>query len=116
MKTPFFLSVVIGMLLFASSPVQAIDQKSCLEELKQEIRYILKNRDLHFLTSDTQQVTVEFVINARNELVIFDVSGSNESTCEYVKKVLNYKKVKYHQEKQLTPYAFNIVLIKNEES
>lgn len=80
--------------------------------LHQEISDLLKNADLSFLDSESETVSVDFVINARNEIVVLHTTGDNTHACDYIKKVLNFRKVKFKQAKQLTPYAVNIRLIK----
>src|SRR6187200_3040329 len=67
--------------------------------LHEEISGILKNADLSFLDNESETVTVDFVINARNEIVVLHTDGSNSRACDYVKEVLNFKKVKFKQAK-----------------
>lgn len=114
MKTGFLLSTLFSILLITSASASPRKPYFTVTELKKEISDILKNRDLNFLEKHVAQVEVDFLINARNQLVILDVYGDNEEACEYVKEMLNYKRVNYKQEKQLTRYMVNIRLVKND--
>jgi hypothetical protein len=73
---------------------------------------LLKDRNLNFLENEVELVTVDFLINAKNEIVVLHTEGNSLSACIYVKEILNFKKVKFRQAKQLTPYVVNIRLIK----
>lgn len=109
-------AILIPLLCFTLSIPFTVDAKNrhtTIDELKKEIVDLLKNRNLDFLEKDIQQVSVDFLINARNELVVLDVYGDSISVCEYVKEMLNYKRVKYRQARQLTRYMINIRLVKN---
>lgn len=103
-----FLSSFMGM----PSVVDAGPKISTITVLHQEISILLKNRNLSFLENDTELVTVDFLINAKNEIVVLHIDGNNTTVCNYVKEMLNYKKVKFRQAKQLTPYVVNIRLLK----
>jgi hypothetical protein len=97
----------------SSTSLEAKNRNSGIDKLRQEIIDLLGEKNLGFLEKDTQEVEVEFLINARNELVIMDVNGDSVSACEYVKKMLSYKRVKYTEKKQLTPYNIKVKLVKN---
>ncbi len=114
MKTGLFLSLITLMILTTSASLEAGPRLDTVGELRKEIYEILKNRNLNFLEEDLQRVSVDFLINARNEVVILDVYGDSMSACEFVKETLNYKKVKFKQAKQLTRYMVNIRLMKND--
>ena len=110
------LSTFFIFLLFLSgSPVIAktgngTDSIAALQ--KEVVRLCQKNQNV-FPDIDEQDVTVGFLINAKNELVILDVNGESETACEYVKQILNFQKVKYRQAKQLTRYTITIHLVKD---
>ena len=105
-------------LLFLSSffaflpSTEAAPRKSTIDVLHQEISSMLSNRNLSFLDHDAEVVTIDFMINAKNEIVIVHTYGNSPAACDYVKDILNFRKVKYRQTKQLTPYVVNIRLIK----
>jgi len=104
----FFLSSFLGI----PATMDAGPRTSPTSVLHQEISSLLKNRNLSFLEHETEMVTVDFVINAKNEIVVLHTYGNSSTACDYVKDVLNFKKVKFRQAKQLTPYVVNIRLIK----
>jgi hypothetical protein len=83
------------------------------QKLQKEITNLVKNHTLTNMEADTEDVTVHFVINAQNELVIFDAYGDNQEVCDHVKDVLSFRQVKYRQAKQLTPYTINIRFVKD---
>lgn len=110
-------TILIQMLLWSSflalpAALDAGPRTSPISVLHQEISSLLKDRNLHFLENDAELVTVDFLINAKNEIVVLHTEGNSLSACNYVKEILNFKKVKFRQAKQLTPYVVNIKLIK----
>ena len=115
MKPGLIFPVTFLLLFTWSIRLDAGKRFTSLDELKKEIVNMLKNRDLSFLEKDMQKVSLDFLINARNELVVLDVYGDSISACEYVKEILNYKRVKYKQAKQLTRYMISICLVKNRD-
>ena len=112
MKTILLQALLSITLLSFPSIMEARPKTSPTAILHQEISDLLKNADLSFLDSETETVTVDFVINARNEIVVLHTTGDNTFACDFVKKELNFRKVKFKQAKQLTPYTVNIQLIK----
>lgn len=115
MKTGLITALVTCFVFSLPFTLEAGKRFTTIEELKTEISNILKHRNLNFLEKDDEQVAVDFLINAKNELVVLDVYGDSVSACEYVKELLNYKRVKYKQAKQLTRYMVNIRLIRNND-
>ena len=79
--------------------------------LKREVLSLFERHRGDFPEIHDQDVTVSFMINAKNELVILHVEGENKSTCDIVRKVLSYKKVKYNPGKQLTSYKLKVHLM-----
>lgn len=112
MKTGLFCLLLFQCLLLVPANASPRHPSTSVADLKKEIFDILKNRNLNFLEKDVQHVEVDFLINARNQLVVLDVYGDSEAACEYVKEMLNYKKVNFKQTRQLTRYLVNIRLVK----
>ena len=96
--------------LLSAAPVK---WSNSFEILRKEVMQLFNKTTLQFPEIPDQSVTVGFLVNAKNELIITDVNGQCETACEYVKSVLNFKKVKYSQAKQLTRYVITIQLIKD---
>jgi hypothetical protein len=114
MKLPNALTLLLSLILLVTGPVSATaDTHVNNDQLKKEIEGIVKKGTLKFMEADTEEVTVHFLINAQNELVIFDTTGDNEAACEHVKERLNYKQVKFKQARQLTPYEVNIKFVRD---
>jgi hypothetical protein len=113
MKTGIISCIILILSFSLPLTLEAGKRFTSVEELKKEIASFLKNRNLDFMEKDIQQVGVDFLINARNELVVLDVYGDSVAACEYVKEVLNYKRVKYKQARQLIRYMVNIRLVRN---
>ena len=78
--------------------------------LQKEVLELFEKNKFKFPDIENQSVTVNFLINAKSELVILDVQGNSKSACDYVKEVLAYKKVKFNQLRQLTSYSIRIHL------
>ena len=111
--TSFILLLVLGIVTpLTASPAKRIHS---LDALKKEVTQLFQQNAVQFPDIADQQVTVGFLINARGELIILDVSGDSTPACEYVKQVLNYRKVKYDQAEQLTMYTVTIHLVKEKD-
>ena len=79
----FFFTVTLPAQLSASKKVNSY------EELKKEIRTELRNLDFSFLGDSVEEVTLEFPINAQNEIVVLDVLGHHPRVCDEIKEWLN---------------------------
>lgn len=112
MKTIFIQMLLWSSFMFVSSTMDAGPRNSPTSILHEEISSFLQNRNLSFLDKESEMVTVDFLINAKNEIVVLHTEGNSSAACNYVKELLNFKKVKFRQAKQLTPYAVKIKLIK----
>lgn len=102
-------------LLISFSPsanATPVDPSRSTQQLKKELSAILHKQDLTFLQQQVEKVTVEFLINARNELVILHVEGENETTCDKIKEVLGHQEVRYQQPRQLMRYKVELRLVK----
>lgn len=82
-----------------------------LDVLRKEVTNLVRNKSAQWPETIDQVLTVGFLINARNEIIVLDVDGDSASLCAYVKQVLNYNKVKYNQVRQLTRYSIKIHLV-----
>jgi hypothetical protein len=111
------LIAAISIMLSSLSPLFASSERddNSLIVLKKEVTRLFHSNSITYPDIPDQDVTVGFLINARNELIILDVTGNSNSACEYVKQVLNYNRVKFNQEKQLTRYSLTIHLINERE-
>lgn len=78
--------------------------------LQKEVMELFEKNKFKFPDIESQSVTVNFLINAKSELVILDVDGNSAVACDYVKEVLAFKKVKFAQLRQLTSYSITIHL------
>ena len=111
MRTSFFIAL---LLLFAGNTILANTSPwtDSIKALTREVTELFKKNQRDFPDIQDQQVIVEFMINAKNEIVVLDVTGESPIACEYVKKVLSYKKVKYNPSSQLTSFSVRINLVK----
>jgi len=113
MKLPNALTLLLGLIVFVIGPLSARTGSAMnTDQLKKEIEGIVNKGTMKFMEADTEDVTIHFLINAQNELVIFDVIGDNEAACDHVKERLNYKHVKFKQARQLIPYEVNIKFVR----
>ena len=106
MKT--ILLTALTFILLAFQPTLSRADITPNTQLQKEIKEIVSKKGLKNIGLDTQEVTVRFLINAQNEVVIFETIGDSDAACEHVKEVLNYRQVKFKQAKQLVPYQINI--------
>ncbi len=114
MKTIMTVALILIGTFFKLESAKALETVTN-QKLQKEITNLVKNHTLTNMEADTEDVTVHFIINAQNELVIFDAYGDNEEVCAHVKDVLSYKQVRFRQAKQLTPYTINIRFVKEAE-
>ncbi|HJW30645.1 MAG TPA: hypothetical protein VJ508_15535 [Saprospiraceae bacterium] len=108
--TLLFASLLITL---GTIPVMASTPHHSMAQLHKEVSDVFRQQDLSFLKDDVATVTVNFVINPKNEIVVFGVTGDDDDACKYVKDKLNFKKVNYIQSRQLTRYVVNIRLVKS---
>lgn len=112
MRTYLFICLLVFPAFPTISSAFGDNAMDSLSSLRKEVLGIIKRNTGDFPDVHEQEVTVGFLINARNELIVLDVQGDSDSACEYVKEVLNYKKVKYKQARQLTRYSIKIQLVR----
>jgi hypothetical protein len=110
---PMTLLCLLAVLITTQPAFAApIHPATSTQQLKKEISAILHKQDLEFLQENVEKVTVEFLINARNEIVVLHVDGDHEGTCEAIKKILGYQPVRYQQPRQLMRYTVDLRLVK----
>lgn len=115
MKT--LLITILSIILSSLSPIFGSSERddNSLIVLKKEVARLFHSNTVKYPDITDQDVTVGFLINAKNELIVLDVTGNSNSACEYVKQVLSYNRVKFNQEKQLTRYSLTIHLVKEKD-
>ena len=109
MKNGLILVCSLFCLFLAPLTVNA-GKPNTVEQLRKEVAQFFKDKDLAFLQEEVETVKVNFLINAKNEIVVFYVNGENLETCDYVKETLNFQKVNYKQSKQMQRYVVDIRL------
>ena len=110
MRTCLF-TLFLALASNASLSANGYTPTDSLLGLKREVLALFERHRSDFPEIHNQDVTVSFMINAKNELIILDVEGENLTTCDIVRKVLSYKKVKYNPGKQLTSYKLKVHLM-----
>ena len=113
MKPISILVLLLASLAF-STPATATpaDPNHSTQQLKKEIAAILHKQDLQFLEQPVEKVTVEFLINAKNEIVVLHVEGACDNTCNKIKEILGHQEVRYQQPRQLVRYKVDLRLVK----
>lgn len=106
MKT--FLTLLLTTLVMSLGIPSAKADSIHEQQLTKKIESIARKAVPSGGVDSHEEVTIHFLINAQHELVIFNISGENEVMCERVKEILNYRKVKIKQARQLVPYEINI--------
>ncbi|MEO6133337.1 MAG: hypothetical protein ABIQ02_15965 [Saprospiraceae bacterium] len=109
---PILFLLFANLLILSKINASSIRVNPSPDVLKKEVTKLIQNKMRLYENFSEQDVTIGFMINAKNELIILDVMGDSTSACEYVKQVLNYNKVKYQQARQLTRYSIKIRLMK----
>jgi hypothetical protein len=109
--TIFFLSIFFSLSLLNASPERG---NNSLDVLRNEVVRLFETNTISFPDIKEQDVTVGFLINARNELIVLDISGDCTAACDYVRQVINYHKIKFIEAKQLTRYTITFHLVKEE--
>ena|SRR5687767_3113434 len=106
---------LVIFLLALSEPTlgNSAQEKDSLPALQKELVQILKNNQISMEKSPMQEVELSFLLNAKNEIVILDITGDSDEVCNYVREVLCYKKVKFRQARQLTSYSIKIQIVSN---
>ena len=84
-----------------------------LASLQREVTQLFEKHKYDLPQVPPQEVELGFLINAQNEIIITDVRGDSDAACAFVKEVLNYKKLKFNNGRQLTRYAIKIHLLKD---
>ena len=107
MKT-LVLTLLFSSLSFFSTRSWAAGPGLTTESLRKEIETMVRHENVSPASTPNQEVQVYFLINARQELVVFEVTGNNPDLCADVKTLLNFKKVNFKNAKQLSPYQVTI--------
>ena len=109
MRTILFTA---ALAILASSTMAAdVKWHDSIVTLQKEVVQLFEIHRSKLPDLGSEDVTVGFMINAKKEIIVLDVKGNSTSACDYVKEVLNYKKVRYNQAKLLTPYTITIRLV-----
>lgn len=109
MRTLIFLAALT--LLISPLKAKGNQRHDPIATLQKEVIQLFEMAPLEFSDREPQEVTVGFMINAKKEIIVLDVKGNSTHACDYVKKVLSYKKVRYNPAQLLTPYTITIRLV-----
>jgi len=112
MKRGFILWMVCCCTFVVPLRAGVAKPHSSTNQLRKEVSSFFKNQDLNFLEKNVEIIRVGFLINAKNELVVFDVTGDDSDACDYVKKLLNFKQVNYSPVKHMEKYVVDIRLVR----
>jgi hypothetical protein len=102
---------ILNMILPTFGKASPVRGNNTIDVLRKEVTKLVQKKAILSTDFIDQVVTVGFMINARNELIVMDVNGDSASACAHVKQILNYHKVKYNQMRQLTRYSITIHLV-----
>ena len=108
---PYLILISLLFTLIAPSFANVNNDPDPKSDLQKEVIKLFEKYRGDLSDIEAQEITIGFMINAKNELVIVDVEGKSAAACDYIKKVLGYKKVNYRQAKQLTSYSLKIQLV-----
>jgi len=87
--------IVVLVAVLASTQIFANDKPSkntSVEELRNEIVVLLDKPEIK-LEQNEIKANIEFILNAKGEIVILTVDSEKTAVEDYVKSRLNYKKV-----------------------
>ena len=89
---------------YANSPI------SNPNEIRQEILDLVKDIDLTEMDADYERVYVQFLVNAKNEIVVLNVSDSDFEN--RIKTKLNYKRIETDDTEKNQIYNIPVVFKK----
>ena len=113
MRTLLILTISLSIsALMPLSAIPGIDNDTLIP-LKREVVALFNKNLPDFPELENQQVTVGFLLNAKNEIIVLDIEGENNAACDYVRDTLNFQKVKFDHARQLTRYQITIHLVKD---
>ncbi len=115
MRTLFILFISLFVTPAPEVLAKSFNGTDSLEVLHREVIQLFKNYQVTLPDEPEQDITVNFLLNAKNEIIILDVHGDSANACDYVREVLNYRKVKFDQARQLIQYTITIHLIRDYE-
>ncbi|SEL61896.1 hypothetical protein SAMN04487910_2814 [Aquimarina amphilecti] len=87
--------IVLAVAILASTQIFANDKntkETTEQKLRNEIVLLLDRPEIK-LESDEIKANIEFILNAKGEIVILTVDSEKQAIEHYVKSRLNYKKV-----------------------
>lgn len=113
MRTLFLLLITLTVSAVMPLMAKPVVGNDTLALLKREVVALFNKNLPDFPEMENQQVTVGFLLNAKNEIIVLDVEGENIAACDYVRDVLNFQKVKFDHARQLTRYQITIHLVKD---
>ncbi len=86
--------MIIMTLVFALvSNVFAVDPTQVSEDMRDKIVELMETPDFGYTNIVDELATIEFVLNAKNEIVVIDVNTASQYLEDYIKIKLNYKKL-----------------------
>ncbi|MDH3650767.1 MAG: hypothetical protein OEQ53_13870 [Saprospiraceae bacterium] len=97
MKTVPFVSLVLTVvaIMLSSTPMLASDVKpESAESVRSKIEKMIKTPDLELFGIEETQVTLKFLINSKQEIVVVSTGTDNAYLDSYLKSRLNYKSMK----------------------
>ncbi len=93
--------------VFANNDDSVVTAK---RELRLEIVKLLGNNEFP-LTAAVAKAEISILLNSKNEIVIVSVKSENQLLEGYIKRKLNYKKVKVNTLKKMKVYRMPIKII-----
>lgn len=89
---------------FASSSISNPD------EIRKEIAELVSTIDVSEMENNTERVVVQFIVNAKNEIIVLNVSESDFESP--IKNKLNYKKIDSEDSNKNQIYSVPVVFKK----
>lgn len=105
----FFVAIICA--LFASVTTYANPSETNPDDLRKEIVKLVSSIDLSDMDSQYERTYIQFIVNAKNEIVVVNVSQKEYAS--RIKSKLNYKKLKTEDVQQNEIYTVPIVFKKN---
>lgn len=106
------LSSLTILFFLASSPAFANNPENPEEDLRSNILKFIDNPDADMLRYYAESAEIDFVVNMHYQLVVLSVDGVSDELSDYIKKKLNYKKIKVRKVQRLAPYHVKITFLK----
>lgn len=109
------LVVLFLALILSSSTLLANDNnpiEKAKDQLRTEIVKLLGNNEFPLTNAEIAKAELSILLNNNNQLVIVSVKSDNQLLTAYIKRKLNYKRIKSKSLKRMKIYRMPVKIVK----